>query len=72
MSSFNFSNLPAIAPTLDPTWISQDDDFTGPGKAWFSQDKGFDCAVDETPNHKCVGMGQEIYLLHQTVIRSTT
>jgi hypothetical protein len=50
LPSFNFSNLPAIAPTLDPTWISQDDDFTGPGKAWFSQDKGFDCAVDENGN----------------------
>jgi hypothetical protein len=47
---FNFSTLPAIAATLDPTWVSADGDFTGPAKAWFSQDKGYDCAVDENGN----------------------
>lgn len=50
MPPFNFSNLPAIAATLDPTWVSADNDFTGPPKAWFSQDKGYDCAVDENGN----------------------
>jgi hypothetical protein len=50
LPSFNFSNVPAIAATLDSSWISQDDAFTGPKKAWFSQDKGYDCAVDENGN----------------------
>lgn len=50
LPNFNFSTLPAIAATLDPTWISVDDAFTGPPKAWFTQDKGFDCAVDENGN----------------------
>lgn len=50
LPNFNFSTLPAIAATLDPTWISADNDFTGPPKAWFTQDKGYDCAVDENGN----------------------
>ena len=41
---FDFSSIPAIAPTLRNT--------TGAGapKAWFSQDKGYDAAVDENGN----------------------
>lgn len=50
LPSFNFSTLPAIDSILDPTWVSQDGDYTGPKKAWFSQDKGYDCAVDENGN----------------------
>lgn len=50
LPNFNFSTIPAIAEKLDPTWVSADNDFTGPGKAWFSQDKGYDCAVDENGN----------------------
>jgi hypothetical protein len=50
LPSFNFSTLPAIDSTLDQSWVSQDGDYTGPKKAWFSQDKGYDCAVDENGN----------------------
>lgn len=41
---FDFSTLAAIAPTLRPTTNG------GEPKAWFSQDKGYDCAVDENGN----------------------
>lgn len=50
LPNFNFSTLPAIAATLQPSWVSADGDFTGLPKAWFSQDKGYDCAVDENGN----------------------
>jgi hypothetical protein len=50
LPNFNFSTLPAIAPTLQPSWVSADAEFTGLPKAWFSQDKGYDCAVDENGN----------------------
>lgn len=50
LPNFNFSTLPAIAEKLDPTWVTADGDFTGAPKAWFSQDKGYDCAVDENGN----------------------
>ncbi|HRG58723.1 MAG TPA: T9SS type A sorting domain-containing protein [Bacteroidia bacterium] len=50
LPNFNFSSIPTIAATLDPSWVSADGDFTGTPKAWFTQDKGFDCAVDENGN----------------------
>jgi hypothetical protein len=50
LPSFNFSTIPVIAQKLDPTWVSADGASTGPPKAWFTQDKGYDCAVDENGN----------------------
>lgn len=47
LPNFNFSTLPSIAATLQPTWNSSNSSFTGPPKAWFSQEKGYDCAVDQ-------------------------
>lgn len=50
LPNFNFSSIPAIDSTLDAAWVSADNGFTGPGKAWFSMAKGMDCAVDENGN----------------------